>query len=1167
MKEEKKITTAPVGFEVVEEKEAPPAPPGFEVMEAPKGFEVVEDAPPAGFELAEEPTPKDDIEWDKQSAEAKALSLMDTSVGGSDPFMDTEISKLSKKLGVSEEFIKEQIPWALGQTEEQAKPGVSLERTVKELPEAAKIVGGTIDEALGRIPSSLVNYALYDEKERKAIDVIQEMASKKLSFAGDVARGVGMVGGGAITAKLGQLAVRATKNRKLIEASKTPLGMITAGMVEGAAYGAGEAETGKALGEAAEGAVLGGAIGGTIAGGIKLLGKMRAAKVPPEDLQKAANDIGLDYDTHLASSKADFKTELNTIQRYVEDEKFAARVDKISKDVTSEIKNQVKLTRVPDDGIAKRAKEQLSKLSESKKRINNMRRIGTKLKASAGQPQLKDDIAHEFTVHRLAPTLKELSRRVKSESSFTLGFGDSLTTARVLDGKFGIGLEKAMQDAGHLQNKAKSVTAWANKEIREKLKSLPKTVGRDTLVGKTEGLSSQEEALRDLSESIYKRVEETFGVTLPKQEGFILPRVMKTNEEWLLGLDDQLGASGVIPKFGGPRGQRSWSIDEGQYDKAIGKIQSRKLVDSLKEATSSSSLREVVEKVRAGEKVATDIIRHEFGSVEDFLDKYEFYKVVRHVRKVTGETDGRAALEASYNGKSSAGTPEEWFISRLAKRDEQDMRIPDWAVSHDVEGALSRYARDVAKGVALSKPISTFKAALQLARKTGDEGSAKWLNDTLEEMTGISSSIDSIPARMFTQVRDMGTRALINYQRGDMTTMNAAASMLPYAIQTMTRMVYPNLLSKPISMVKNATSPITSTFPYLLSNKLGLVETTKIMTGALADSIQDLYKVSDGKGIFAGLNNIRKGESDILKRGLVHSHFNADMAESLSTQAMKGLLKDTKMGKTLNNADKAQQMYTNFFLYGFQVSETMARVMAKNMASRAAKSMAENTDLGKKVLQNADSMVLKRSKWAREGIPKIGTKEFDEFETAVIDTVNANTMFNYDRANMSRHFRYLGPLFSQFSKWPMMQVGKIGAAYKTKSIPEASIQLSQSLLFPLIVAMGIDKLAEEQGLADDDVYRAWVGKLRDYTPLSSLESVTREDRINPPAIATISSLLNALTNPEEGAAKFLKNFWDYYGISAPEKTYQALETTTTGTYDRTPSQKLFRQLEGNKKGR
>ena len=59
------------------------------------------------------------------SAADTALRIMQTEEYGGDPILDSEIKNISKAMGVSEEFVREQIPWAMGQTEEQAKPGFS----------------------------------------------------------------------------------------------------------------------------------------------------------------------------------------------------------------------------------------------------------------------------------------------------------------------------------------------------------------------------------------------------------------------------------------------------------------------------------------------------------------------------------------------------------------------------------------------------------------------------------------------------------------------------------------------------------------------------------------------------------------------------------------------------------------------------------------------------------------------------------------------------------------------------------------------------------------------------------------------------------------------------------------------------------------------------------
>ena len=1105
----------PEGYEAV-------GAPAITEAETPKPEEStvvkIYDELPEGYEAVGE-KPKDESTEDKnESAEDKALRLLRTRIGGGGDFTEEEIKDLVKEFGVSEEFVRSQINWAASETEHQGRTegGVTLDRIAEDFGPAVKVLVGTLDEATGHIVSSIVNNAIYEDNEKKAIDVIRELASKKRTTVMDVALVLGSMAAGARTAKAAKAAVLMTKSPALMKAAKHPLGMIAIGATEGAMYGAGEAETGKALEGAAWGAALGGAVSGVgagIAARYARKSKLRAEHAPkikgtPAQIERAANDIGLKWDEIHEATKKIYKQEVDMAVSYVNNEKYSKLVD-------ASIKNYGK--QISAAKRSKKRKHVVPTLEYGRDKMVRARDLARESNTLKNQPHLRDTIETSITTKRALKELEALPS-FRGESSFWLGMGDSLTSARTLQGKYGIPLEKAIMDYSHRSNKAKNIVNWANKKVSDAMESLPKYATREQLVGKTAALTEDDRALQKMTSSIYEHLENTFGIKLPRQEGFILPRITKTRQDWIVSLDDKLREYGIdVQKKKGPGGSR-WSLDTMDLEAA---------------------------------------------------DGTELDELLSHVMDVTGIPQPKKAIEAAYNNIPAARNVEEWFIKRLAERNVDDMKIPDWAVVTNIEEIFGRYTRDLAKGIATSSMVPTYRAAIKVAEKAGDGGAAKWLRSTLDEAMGYPTnfvdSSDITPAQMSRGFGNASTDALIRWNRGDKSAYTQAMVLLPHVGSMFARLPYANLLSKPISFMKNAASPVFSTLPYLLAQGVPPGHAVKIFTTSLIDTAKQLRQVGGGKGVLEGLKNIRHGEADVLERGLVHTHFSQDMAEKAAAEAIRGMKKDSVGGKALKALERGEEHYTNAFLYMFQVSETFARVWSKNMATSAAKELAQNPALGKEAMRKSDSLVLRQSKWAKDGVPKIGSADYAEFEKDMVDVINANTMFNYDRVNMSANMRYLGPLFSQFSKWPMMQLGKMQSAWKTQGPMEASRHLGISLGLPYLIAVGMDRLAEANDFDDDDVYRTWVGRASDYAPLSSLESVLRPDRINPPAAATLSAIVSTILNPEKNGPEALEHMWNYYGISAPEKVYGAFETTATGTYEPPPVQSAIRSLKSDKK--
>ena len=133
--------------------------------------------------------------------------------------------------------------------------------------------------------------------------------------------------------------------------------------------------------------------------------------------------------------------------------------------------------------------------------------------------------------------------------------------------------------------------------------------------------------------------------------------------------------------------------------------------------------------------------------------------------------------------------------------------------------------------------------------------------------------------------------------------------------------------------------------------------------------------------------------------------------------------------------------------------------MGMNMAKRLSQSMAANPKFAKNVIASTDSPSF-ANKWKNREMPSKNSPDYAEFETDMISLINANTMFNYDRANMSGYGRTMGPLFSQFSKWPLMMLGKARAPRAIESNRDATMRTAQALFLPMAVAMAADQVAK-----------------------------------------------------------------------------------------------------------
>jgi hypothetical protein len=126
---------------------------------------------------------------------------------------------------------------------------------------------------------------------------------------------------------------------------------------------------------------------------------------------------------------------------------------------------------------------------------------------------------------------------------------------------------------------------------------------------------------------------------------------------------------------------------------------------------------------------------------------------------------------------------------------------------------------------------------------------------------------------------------------------------------------------------------------------------------------------------------------------------------------------------------------------------------------------------------------------------------------------------------MSEYGRYMGPLFSIFSKWPTATAGKIAHAYMTEGPGAGSARTFQTLLIPYFTLMMADQLID----SDSDIYNRVVGSkgLKGWTQIDSLPTDfgVREGLLSTPIMAAGMDFFDAFSQEDTGKAitKWINN--------------------------------------------
>ena len=1057
--------------------------------------------------------------------------LAETEVASGAAWSDKQIKYQKdqlRKFGWTEEDIVDRINFAQGESQRQRdKPELG------DVKGAGLILAGTLDKALGHIPSSLYDSFTKEKEELAALDDIKQLSSRKLSRVGDAANIVGMFSGASSVAKLAGVAGRATKSKKLMDTLTSGKGLVGLGAAEGAAFGAGEARHGDKL----EGAAMGAAFGAGAMGAGQLLSKaslpkfFKKSELDEDALIKHANSIDLDLVAERKLARESNEGLMGKVADYALDPKARAKVE-IQLLAKQRLIKQI-------ENPPKKLKEEAASLQKVKRYGEVFVRKGKtvpddiklpSMDVKALRTEIFDEMEEHFYVKAVRGKVGDLGT-VKASSNFLMSLIDNLQVGKLLDGKFGYKLERSFTKLGVKLNHAKNATKEGNELIDEVIKKHDfEDLNDKQLLGKTGELSSNETAIKGLFDSLHEVVEKKFNIILPKQEGYIGPRVMKSNQEWLVAVDEQLRERGI--KINKESALTDWKFDK----------QAKRAWDAA-------------------------LNSEEHG---DFMKEMQ-----KHVGEVTGTAGDMKSVEAAFNLKRAVGKTDEFEVKRLMHRDEKALHAPLWALERDVQTLAYRYIRDVAKGVAVRDELKNMEAWKDIAERSGDGGTSVWLGDVISDIQGkprtTNGRLNINPAQVYSGFMDrISSNAMVRYQRGEESLKNQSLVLLPHMANLMTRMVYGNLLSKPISFMKNVASPYFSTFPYLATSGVGLKESAKIASAATLDTVKQLGRMRhlDEKGkVTPGFwkqlkevgSGLRSGEIETLRRGLIHEQFSGEMAEKMANEAVRKLKEDKVMGNMFAKVDGMERMYANTLLYGFQSAETIARINSMNMAKRLAEKMAQEPEFGKKVLMKVDSPYLKSSKWA-DNIPSKNHPDFETFEAEMVEHINANTMFNYDRANMSGYGRTMGPIFSQFSKWPTMMLGKAVVPFAVEGGEEAMKRVLNTFLTPLAVTLAVNAAAQEADIYDDPTYKALVGDLTSYTTGNALVGAFKEDTIHTPASTFLFGAVNAAADPRKNLPDFMQNTWDYFGGGGAEKAFGAASTILTGEKFQSPSRKLTHSL-------
>lgn len=452
--------------------------------------------------------------------------------------------------------------------------------------------------------------------------------------------------------------------------------------------------------------------------------------------------------------------------------------------------------------------------------------------------------------------------------------------------------------------------------------------------------------------------------------------------------------------------------------------------------------------------------------------------------------------------------------------------IPEFVKEKELGNLASKWVQSTFRHAALRDGLDQLNKIADIANSAGDEFTTKYLRDLAADIVGSRS--DTLAA----QTKNLGNKFLIYAQRKAAKSTDPfvkrlweGTGYLPEITNAMMRQVYPNYIGlNPKSVLQNLSSPILMHIPdvgYKAGSKAWLnshLDMAKVLKEGI--DIKLTPELAGQLGKQAGESIKTKDLNLVLRNaGLLPKQWTGEMVDALR--------ESLKSNKSIDMTRGALDKYTNVMMAAFEKSEQYARAITYFIGRRLAKDLMADPRMASEFVKNLSSRA-----YQRELSEALQRGDLDTLERELTRYLNSTNMFNYDRINMSEYGRYLGPLFSIFSKWPTSISGRILQSYMDEGAGKATRRNVQVLLAPFLALGLVDYLTKPE---DSDIYNRILGRggLRSWTPANSIAPLLEGGILSSPAFQSGSALARAISSDKDQAVrKWANDFYDTFGFGS-----------------------------------
>lgn len=503
-------------------------------------------------------------------------------------------------------------------------------------------------------------------------------------------------------------------------------------------------------------------------------------------------------------------------------------------------------------------------------------------------------------------------------------------------------------------------------------------------------------------------------------------------------------------------------IDE--YAKSVGKADWKDLDDA--------DYRKLYTSVTKGDKLAQDVVGG-LSLQKNIKDPTELKEASESLINPT-KVNGRLSNEAS---------------ASLRRQDS----IPDYLLEKDPAKLLLAWSDNTFKHVYGAKPIDDLRLVAEQVREVSPFHAEYIENVVLDTLGRRNDTFSAQAADRVLAYKTKMQKAAELTDSPKKAALYRSAAALPDVTQAMARNLYPAFLGlNPDGVFRNLTGPFAKT----AQDVGGAYGNAAVAEATLraGKSLKDIADIQNAKPSSA----VRK----LRDYGLMPADFSFENLEVIHKGIDAG-------GK----GRRAFELITNKVpMYFYTKADVANRVVTLHTAEKVTRdALAGN--------QNALTYIRKlQPGYRKQALRALNSKNEQALERVVASHLNATTQFNYDQVSKAAYARYMGGLFSMFSKWPTAIAGDMidvvrGSKAGEYTMPEAVRRLGTKYAGPLVATMLAAEMIES---AESPRLEEMIGSptaMKKTAPATSPADLLSLDQnpLIPPAVETTMDLIQGAT--------------------------------------------------------